>query len=91
VSFPPVEKCLPQVDTFNDLFDDGKISDIFLGKNVTYVPRLPSGKLNDETEDKFHGFDIYTDKKWDKEVKEMKKSIKNQQKKENQECLGNVI
>jgi len=86
--YPPVEKCVPQVDTFSDLFEGGKISDIFLGKNVTYVPRLPAGKLTEASVDKFHGFEIYTDKKWEREVKEMKKSIKSQQKKEKEECLG---
>lgn len=87
-SYPPVEKCVPQVDTFSDLFEVGKISDIFVGKNITYVPRLPAGKMNDsEDVEKFHGFEIYTDKKWEKDMKEMKKSMKSQQKKENEECL----
>lgn len=84
-NYPPVEKCIQQVDTFSDLFEDGKISDIFLGKNVTYVPRLPSGKV--DCSDEFHGFEIYSDKKWDKELKEMNKSMKNQTKKENKDFL----
>lgn len=87
-NYPPVEKCFPQVDTFQDLFEDGKLSDLFLNKNVTYVPRLPSssGRIGEEVEE-FHDFDIYTDKSFDKEVKQMNKSIKNQQKQENTDCL----
>ena len=62
---------------------------------MTYVPRLPAGgRVNSEESggvEKFHGFDVYTDRKWAKEVKEMNKSMKSQQKKENKECLGNLM
>lgn len=83
-NYPPVEKCYKQTDNFNDLFEDGKISDIFLNKKVTYVPRLPSGgpKLL-KNDDVFHEFNIYNDKKSDKEIKLSKKIFNRQQKKEN--------
>lgn len=86
-SYPPVEKCIPQNDVFNDLFGEtGKLSELFLNKNLTYVPRIPTGK--GAVVDSFHEFDIYTDKTFEKEVKEMNKSIKTIQKKEKNECLG---
>lgn len=90
-NYDPVEKCIPQIDTFDNLFEDGKLSELFLNKNITCVPRLPttSGRIGEEDVDEFHGFNIYTDKSWDKEIKQMNKSIKAQQKKENNDCLDN--
>jgi hypothetical protein len=86
-SYPPVEKCIPQADLFTDLFEEtGKLSELFLNKNVTFVPRMPSGKV--DVADKLHNFNIYRDKAFDKEVKDMNKSIKTIQKKEKRECLG---
>lgn len=88
-SYPPVEKCIHQNDNFTDLFEEtGKLSEIFLNKNLTYVPRMPTGKA--VVVDSFHEFDIYTDKTFEKEVKEMNKSIKTIQKQEKSECLDNL-
>lgn len=83
-NYPPVEKCIKQIDTFNDLFEDGKLSDIFLNKKVTYVPRLPSGgpKLP-KNDDVFHEITIYSDKKWNKKMREDNRTFKKEQKKEN--------
>lgn len=91
-NYPPVEKCVPQIDEFNDLFEEtGKLSEFFLNKNVKYVPRLPTGNGRMEQEiDSFHDFSIYTDKSFDNEVKSMNKSIKTIQKKENSDCLENL-
>lgn len=47
---------------------------------------MPTGKA--AVVDSFHEFDIYTDKTFEKEVKDMNKSIKTIQKKEKNECLG---
>jgi len=88
-SYPPVEKCIPQNDVFNDLFEEtGKLSELFLNKNLTYVPRIPTGQV--VVVDSFHEFDIYTDKSFEKEVKDMNKSIKTIQKKEKHECFDNL-
>jgi len=85
-NYPAVEKLIKNVDTFDDLFEDGKISDILTNKNVTYVPRLPSaGASFGEEIEIFKDFEIYTDKKFESEIKEVNKSIKNQLKKEKNE------
>lgn len=43
------EKHHHNVDTLNDLFDEGKLSDMFLNKNVKFRPCLPAGDvLNDD-------------------------------------------
>lgn len=83
-NYPPVEKCIKQSDNFNDLFEDGKLSDIFLNKKVTYVPRLPSGgpKLAKD-DDVYHELNVYSDKKWNKEMREVNRTFKKEQKKEN--------
>lgn len=87
-NYPPVENCIPSVpDTFQDLFEDGKISEIFLDNNMKFMPRLPNNNAIDKVIDTFNDFDIYTDKSFDDEVKKMNKSIKTQQKKQLNECL----
>lgn len=85
-SYPPVEKCIQQVDTFTDLFEEtGKISDLFIKRPTVYVPRLPVGKASDEN-DKLH---VCETRGVNRSVKEMNKSIKNEVKKENKACLEN--
>lgn len=88
-NYPPVEKCITQTDTFNDLFEGGKYSDIFLKKNVTYVPRLPCGgpKMT-KNDDVFHEINIYSDKKWSKELKQANRTYEKQQRKEHLGFLG---
>jgi len=81
-NLPPVEKRIEQIDTFDDLFEDGKLSDFFLKQNVKYLPRLPQGVGKIEP-DKFHDFEIYTDRSFRKEVNKMNRSIKIQLKEEN--------
>jgi hypothetical protein len=84
-SYPAAEKCIQQVDTFNDLFEDtGKISDLFIKRPVTYVPRLPSGKLSEEKK-----LRVFEDSDVNRSVKEMNKLIRNEVKKENKACLEN--
>lgn len=89
-NYPPVEKCIPQTDSFNDLFEDGKLSDIFLNKKMKYIPRLPScnGRIDESGERISFDFNVYNDRKLEKELKQMNKSIRNQCKKENADCLG---
>jgi hypothetical protein len=88
-NYPPVEHCIPSgPDTFQDLFEDGKISDIFLDNNMTFVPRLPANCIAiDKVSDVFNDFEIFMDKGFDDEVKKMNKSIKTQQKKQLNDCL----
>lgn len=39
----PVERCHVYADQFDDLFENGKISDLFLNKNVNFIPSMPTG------------------------------------------------
>jgi hypothetical protein len=83
--YPPAEQCIQQVDTFNDLFEDGKLSDLFTKRKVTYVPRLPVASPKYADNNMMHVFDTNAKKV----VKEMNKLIKKETKKENEAFLEN--
>jgi len=82
---PPVESCHIYYDTFEDLFEEtGKISSLFLNKNINYTARLPSGNSHIDTDtnkETFHQFEaINDDSNWSKNLKQLNKLLRKEKK-----------
>ena len=78
--YPPIEQHHPlqQIDTFNDLFEGGKLSDLMMNKNVQSTTQLPSGII-DQYPDTLN-FEIYKEnnnhlKKVNQNIKQIDKRI----------------
>ena len=88
-SIDQVEKCIKQEDTFRDLFEYGKISDLLIDKNMIFIPRLPAGDCRvgqgGGMGEQFNHFVEFNDKAWLKQVKSVNKLTK---RKTNDLCLG---
>ena len=87
-SIDQVEKCIKQEDTFRDLFEYGKISDLLIDKNMIFIPRLPAGDCRvgqGGSGEQFNQFVEFSDKSWLKQVKSVNKLT---MRKTNDFCLG---
>jgi len=88
---PPVEHCHIYTDTFDDLFENGKMSHLFLNQNVNFIPSLPTGNSNLKHEDgkeTFHLFESINDEnEWHKNIKSINKLLRRERKMD----LNNVI
>lgn len=72
-----VEKCHTHVDTFDDLFENGKISDLFVRSKVNMVPRLPSGSIAARLQDEFvHFTSTIDDSNWKKQLHNVNKMLR---------------
>jgi hypothetical protein len=76
--YPEVETFHPApMDTYNDLFEDGKLSSLFLKPSVPIIPYMPSSNINQlMNDDKFHQIDQIADNEWHKYIKNMDKTLK---------------
>jgi hypothetical protein len=64
---PPVERFIaPPLDTFADLFEHGKISDMMLGKKLPYMPKLSTG--NSAYVDSFNLFTDLNEVEWSLQI-----------------------
>ncbi len=80
--YPEIENHYPApMDTFNDLFEDGKLSSLFLKPSVPIIPFMPSSNIDRlMNDDKFHQLDQIADHEWNKYVKNMDKTLKKKMK-----------
>lgn len=80
--YPEIENFYPApMDTFNDLFEDGKLSSLFLKPSVPLIPFMPSSNIDRlMNDDKFHQLDQVADHEWNKYVKNMDKTLKKKMK-----------
>ena len=78
----PIDPCSgSKYDSFADLFEDGKLSDLFLGKNVSFIPQMPTGCINssDFKEDMLKDLNIVGDKQWKNHLKRLNKTANKSQ------------
>jgi len=72
-----VEKCNVYVDTFDDLFEHGKISDLFVKTKVNMMPRLPCGNIASRLQDEFVQFSVANDDSvWKKQLQSVNKMLR---------------
>jgi len=82
----PVEQCHIYTDTFDDLFENGKMSHLFLNQNVNFIARLPTGNANShfkhETgKETYHLFEqINNENEWQKNMKSINKLLRKERK-----------
>lgn len=79
-SLPPVETFHPgPVDTFNDLFEDGKLSSLFMKPNITFITPcfIPPSKYNQYVNgEKLSSLESLNDLESKRYVKNVNKSLK---------------
>jgi len=92
-AMPPVEQCHVYMDTFEDLFENGKMSHLFLNQNVNYIPRLPTGSAvssfkHETSKETYHLFEkVNNENEWQKNMKSINKLLR----KERKTAFNNVI
>lgn len=83
---PPVERFIgSKYDSFNDLFDDGKLSELFLSSNSSFYSNLNqrgSSHSHDLDNERLNVVPVDEDDVLERELKRMKKSLKKMGKKE---------
>ena len=62
-------------DNFGDLFEEGKLSDLFLGKSVSFFPQMPNGSVDpSQFKDELADLNLMSDKKWKHQLKRLGKN-----------------
>ena len=68
----------PPIDTFNDLFENGKLSEMILSKRLMFMPFLPSGSIvQNENRRRLSAFHAFDDTDWNQQLNKWKDSITN--------------
>jgi hypothetical protein len=78
---PPIESFpVPYPDTFNDLFNEGRLSELLMpsspGLNFKYIPSLPSSTLCNAQDSFYSSRGALSDAEWRRHLKIMNKSCK---------------
>jgi hypothetical protein len=68
----------PPLDTFNDLFENGKMSEMLLNKNVMFMPFLPSGSIIQHEKKRLSALHSFDESEWNQQLNMWKNSIANE-------------
>ena len=67
----------PPMDTFNDLFEHGKLSEMILGKRLMFMPLLPSKSIIQNEKKRLSILNSLDDSEWNQQLDQWKESIIN--------------
>lgn len=67
----------PPMDTFNDLFEHGKLSEMILGKRLMFMPFLPSKSIIQSEKKRLSILNSLDDSEWNQQLDQWKESIIN--------------
>ena len=77
----------PPIDSFSDLFEHGKISELLMGKKMVFTPMLPCGSsfIANENSSLLGGLSTYDENEWSEQLNKWKDSLTNEIQMEAQE------
>ncbi len=68
----------PPLDTFNDLFENGKMSEMILNKKMMFMPLLPSGSIIQHEKKRLSALHSFDESEWNQQLNMWKNSIANE-------------
>jgi hypothetical protein len=73
--YEPIESCHKQIDTFNDLFDQERLSELLMNPLLECKPKVATGEVQ-FADDVFRVPNIPCDSEWDSFLRNLRKSAK---------------